>query len=95
MSRTTHTEVTKDYDVKFGTAEDDLKDGDVFQRPVIEGRAERERELLRKIDLRMMPLMMLICEKPNPQTRRGSTVNDSTFFLPRYVVSNRSIPKMS
>lgn len=30
--------------------------------PVIENRAEKEKALLRKIDIRMMPLMMVICE---------------------------------
>lgn len=30
--------------------------------PVIENRAEKEKVLLRKIDMRMMPLMMVICE---------------------------------
>lgn len=33
---------------------------------VIENRAEKEKKLLRRIDLRMMPLMMLICMSITP-----------------------------
>ena len=46
------------------TLDKDLKvvDGAI----VIENRAEKEKKLLRRIDLRMMPLMMLICKLPTP-----------------------------
>lgn len=37
--------------------------------PIIENRAEKEKAVLRKIDLRMMPLMMVICESPCSSTR--------------------------
>lgn len=55
------TKTNQDGDAHVEAAEDDLKDGEVIQHPVIEDRAKKEMELLRKIDLRMMPLMMLIC----------------------------------
>ena len=32
---------------------------------IIENRAEKEKKLLRRIDMRMMPLMMLICKFPS------------------------------
>lgn len=56
------TKMNPDHGIQVETAEDDLKDAEVNQQPVIEGRAGKEKELIRKIDLRMMPLMMLICE---------------------------------
>lgn len=38
-------------------------DGDVtIQNLVIEDRGRKEKALVRKVDIRMMPLMMLLCE---------------------------------
>lgn len=34
--------------------------------PLIEDRERKEKDLVRKIDLRMMPLMMLLCTCPRP-----------------------------
>lgn len=56
------TKLDQDNGVHVETAEDDLKNAEGVHYPVIEGRIEKEKELLRKIDLRMMPLMMLICK---------------------------------
>lgn len=58
----TRTKIDREHGIHVEAAEDDLKDAEVPQCPVIEGRAKKEQELLRKIDLRMMPLMMLICK---------------------------------
>lgn len=66
MDRTNSTEMTKDGGVHLETADDGLKGVDGVKFPIIENRTEKEKELVRKIDLRMMPLMMLICKKTPP-----------------------------
>lgn len=70
------TKLDQDNGVHVETAEDDFKDDEGVQYPAIEGRIGKEKELLRKIDLRMMPLMMLICKTTSLVLRK---INDNSF----------------
>lgn len=68
------TEASKDHGVHLEAVEDSRQDAKLSQHPVVENRAEKEKELLRKIDLRMMPLMMLIC-KATPLEQKESQIS--------------------